>query len=104
LPRDFTLVAALTVGIPAFFLALAPSTGAFNVTGFLREVSRFALPAGTAAGLGVVSSYLFALNVLDEPLVEARTVAATVLVAVAVYTSSSRSRRRRGGARPPWAR
>jgi magnesium-transporting ATPase (P-type) len=85
LPRHFTLVAAITVGIPAFFLALAPSTGAFNVAGFLREVSRFALPAGTAAGLGVVSSYLFALNVLDRPLVEARTVAATVLVGVGLY-------------------
>jgi magnesium-transporting ATPase (P-type) len=85
LPRHFTLVAALTVGIPAFFLALAPSAGTFNVSGFLREVSRFALPAGTAAGLGVVSSYLFALNVLDRPLIEARTVAATVLVVVGLY-------------------
>jgi cation-transporting P-type ATPase E len=97
LPRHFTLVAALTVGIPSFFLALAPSTGAFKVTGFLREVSRFALPAGTAAGLGVVSSYLFALNVLDRPLVEARTVAATVLVAVGLYlifTLEATTRRR----------
>ena len=29
------------------------------------SVARFAVPAGTAAGLGVLSSYLFALNVLD---------------------------------------
>ena len=43
------------------------------------------MPAGTAAGLGVLSSYLFALNVLDLPLIEARTVATTVLVAVGLY-------------------
>ena len=46
---------------------------------------RFALPAGTAAGLGVLSSYLFALNVLGEPLRVARTVAVTVLVIVGLY-------------------
>ena len=43
------------------------------------------MPAGTAAGLGVLSSYLFALNVLDLPLIEARTVATTVLVTVGLY-------------------
>ena len=53
--------------------------------GFLRELARFALPAGTAAGLGVVSSYLFALNVLDLPLESARTVAVTVVVLVGLY-------------------
>ena len=31
-------------------------------SGFLRDVARFAVPAGTAAGLGVLSSYLFALE------------------------------------------
>ena len=43
------------------------------------------VPAGTAAGLGVLSSYLFALNVLDLPLESARTVATTVLVLVGLY-------------------
>jgi hypothetical protein len=33
----------------------------------------------------VLSSYLFALNVLDLPLIEARTVATTVLVTVGLY-------------------
>lgn len=85
LPRHLTLAALLTVGIPSFFLALAPSSGGYATTGFIRDVARFAFPAGTAAGLGVVSSYLFALNVLDLPLVEARTVATTVLVVVGLY-------------------
>ncbi len=82
LPRHLTLAATLTIGVPSFFLALAPSSGRYRTEGFLREVASFSVPAGTAAGLGVLSSYLFALNVLDLPLVEARTVATTVLVVV----------------------
>jgi cation-transporting P-type ATPase E len=85
LPRQLTLAASLTIGIPGFFLALAPSSGRYSSRGFLRELARFALPAGTAAGLGVLSSYLFALNVLDLKLAAARTVAVTVLVIVGLY-------------------
>src|SRR5205823_1804055 len=85
LPRHLTLAASVTIGIPAFFLALAPSEGPFRIGSFLREIARFAVPAGTAAGLGVLSSYLFALDVLGEPLVSARTVATTALVIVGLY-------------------
>jgi cation-transporting ATPase E len=85
LPRHLTLAATLTVGIPAFFLALAPSAGPWRTDGFLREVGRFAVPAGTAAGIGVLSSYLFSLNVAGIPLDEARTAATTVLILVGLY-------------------
>ena len=85
LPRHLTLAASVTIGIPAFFLALAPSSGPAGIDGFLSSVARFAVPAGTAAGLGVLSSYLFALDVANEPLVEARTVATTTLVLVGLY-------------------
>jgi cation-transporting ATPase E len=99
LPRHLTLAASLTIGIPAFFLALAPSSGPYRIEGFLRDVARFAVPAGTAAALGVLSSYLAALNVLDLGLVEARTVATTVLVLVGLYLilalESTGARRRR---------
>jgi cation-transporting P-type ATPase E len=85
LPRHLTVAAALTVGIPAFFLALAPSEGPWRVSGFLREVGRFAVPAGVAAGFGVLVSYLVTLNVLDAGLREARTAALTTLVLVGLY-------------------
>src|SRR5262245_49120115 len=85
LPRHLSLAASLTIGIPAFFLALAPSVGPYRVKGFLRDIFRFAVPAGTAVGLGVLSSYTFVLQVLDRPLVESRTVATTVLVIVGLY-------------------
>ncbi len=85
LPRHLTLAAALTIGIPAFFLALAPSSGAWTTPNFLRDVARFAIPAGTAAALGVVSSYLFALNVINLPTIEAQTVSVTVMILVGLY-------------------
>jgi cation-transporting ATPase E len=85
LPRQLTLAAALTVGVPAFFLALAPSEGPWRPRGFLREVGRFAVPAGVAAGMGVLASYLVTLNVFDLGLDDARTAATTTLVAVGLY-------------------
>ncbi|HUK45293.1 MAG TPA: HAD-IC family P-type ATPase [Gaiellaceae bacterium] len=85
LPRQLTLAASLTIGVPAFFLALAPSIGRYSPTGFLRGLAAFAIPAGTAAGLAVVSSYLFALNVLGLRLEMARTVAVTALILVGLY-------------------
>ncbi|HZR96713.1 MAG TPA: HAD-IC family P-type ATPase [Gaiellaceae bacterium] len=85
LPRHLTLAAALTIGIPAFFLALGPSEGRFRSEGFLFDVARFAVPAGTAAGLGVLASFVFTRNVARLPLTEARTIATTVLVIVGLY-------------------
>jgi len=85
LPRHLSLGASLAIGIPAFFLALAPSAGPFALTGFLRGVFRFAVPAGAAVGFGVLSSYLAALEVFHLSLLEARTIATTVMVVVGWY-------------------
>jgi P-type E1-E2 ATPase len=85
LPRHLTLAAGLTIGIPSFFLALAPSGGAWLRRGLLHSVAVFAIPAGTAAGLAVVSGYLFAHNVLGLGVVEARTVSVTALILVGLY-------------------
>jgi len=85
LPRHFSLAAALTIGIPTFFLALAPSSGPWTPEGFGRRVARFAIPAGVLVGVGVVASYLFALHGLDLTVRQARTVATTVLVAAGLY-------------------
>ncbi len=85
LPRHLTLASAITIGIPAFFLALAPSAGEWRPRRFLRETAGFAIPAGTAMGLGVVASFLLALNLVGMGEVRARTVAVTVLVTVGLY-------------------
>jgi magnesium-transporting ATPase (P-type) len=101
LPRHLTLASSLTIGIPAFFLALAPSTGPWRPERFLREVAGFAVPAGVAAGLGVVSAYLFSLNTLDFSLESARTVATSTIVLVGlsfVFLLEAGARRRRNAA------
>ena len=85
LPRHLSLVASLAIGIPTFFLALAPSSGEWRPQGFGTAVARFAVPAGVIVGTGTVSGYLFALHDLDYPVMEARTVAATVLLALGLY-------------------
>jgi cation-transporting ATPase E len=85
LPRHLTLIASLTVGIPSFFLALAPSSGPVTFDRFLRNVANFSIPAGTAVGLGVVASYLTALDVINLPLLQSRTVAVTVMIGVGLY-------------------
>ena len=99
LPRHLTIVGTLTVGIPAFFLALAPSDGPWRTDRFLREVGRFAVPAGIAAGLGVTATYLIALNVFDLGLLQSRTAATTALIIIGLYLvlaleATSRSRAR----------
>ncbi len=85
LPRHLTLTAAIAIGIPTFFLALAPSTGPWRPQGFGRRIARFAVPAGAIVGTGTIAGYLFALHDLDYSLMRSRTVAATALVAVGLY-------------------
>jgi cation-transporting P-type ATPase E len=85
LPRHLTLAASLTIGIPTFFLALAPSTGPWRPERFVRGVARFAVPAGVLLGTGLVAGYLFALHDLDLSVADSRTVAVTILVACGLY-------------------
>ncbi|HYM54758.1 MAG TPA: HAD-IC family P-type ATPase, partial [Solirubrobacteraceae bacterium] len=85
LPRHLTLAATLTIGIPTFFLALAPSSGRWRPERFVRSVARFAVPAGAVLGTGVVAGYLFVLHDLDLAVPRARTVAVTILVACGLY-------------------
>ena len=85
LPRHFTLAAAITIGIPTFFVALAPSSGPWRSANVARDVARFAVPAGTLTGIGVLASYLFAINALGFALVDARTIAISVLVVLGLY-------------------
>lgn len=59
LPRHLTLVSAVTIGIPAFFLALGPNKRRY-LSGFLGRILRFAVPSGAVAGVAVITSYLLA--------------------------------------------
>ena len=56
LPRHLTLVNALTIGIPGFFLSLAPSTERAR-TGFVKRVLWRSVPAGLVSGAAVFTVF-----------------------------------------------
>jgi magnesium-transporting ATPase (P-type) len=80
LPRQFTIASTVTIGIPAFVLALAPSSGPWRPERFLRAVARFAIPAGVAIGVGIAAGYLLARYGFDLSLTHSRTVATGIVV------------------------
>ncbi|MDH6706452.1 cation-transporting ATPase E [Kitasatospora sp. MAA19] len=59
LPRHSTVLSTLTIGVPAFFLALAPNNERAR-TGFVKRVLRLAVPGGVIAGTGTFVAYALA--------------------------------------------
>jgi cation-transporting ATPase E len=82
LPRHLTVVSALTIGVPGFFLALAPNT-ALARRGFVRRVLWFAVPAGVVCAVGAFAAYYLGLIDPDVSNDQARSLAAIVLFLVA---------------------
>ncbi|MBB5085217.1 HAD-IC family P-type ATPase [Nonomuraea endophytica] len=76
-PRHSTLVNALTIGIPAFFLALAPSNERSR-PGFVPRVLRFAVPAGVICAAAVFFSF-WAAHSGTSTLIQDRTTAVITL-------------------------
>ncbi|MFF4967395.1 HAD-IC family P-type ATPase [Streptomyces sp. NPDC001037] len=78
LPRHLTLLSTLTIGVPAFFLALAPNTERAHPH-FVRRVMRYAVPGGVVAGVATFATYLLARDHYTGPgSLEAETSAATL--------------------------
>ncbi|WP_432166010.1 HAD-IC family P-type ATPase [Streptomyces sp. bgisy031] len=59
LPRHLTLLSTLTIGVPAFFLALAPNKERARPQ-FVRRVMRYAIPGGVVAGTATFVTYVIA--------------------------------------------
>ncbi len=59
LPRDLTIIDALAIGIPSFFLALAPNLRRY-VPGFVDRVLRFTIPSGIVVAAAVFAAYWLA--------------------------------------------
>ena len=90
LPRHYTLISALTIGIPGFFLALMPNTERFR-PGFLKRVLLFTIPAGLICAATSLATYLLELRG-GSSIDDARTAATVTLfiVTTAVLTQSAR--------------
>jgi cation-transporting ATPase E len=87
LPRHLTLIGALTIGIPSFFLALAPNTDRFK-PGFVSRVARFALPAGALAAIATFLAYAIVQRQEGVSLIQARTAAVMVLTWIGLLVLS----------------
>jgi cation-transporting ATPase E len=83
LPRHVTLVGSLTIGIPGFFLALAPNAERAR-PGFVRRVLRRAAPAGLVTGVAAFAAYgLARLNTASDQVADRSTAALTLFLAAA---------------------
>jgi cation-transporting ATPase E len=84
LPRHLTVVSSLSIGVPAFFLALAPNLRRYE-PGFIPRVLRFAVPAGFVAAAATFVAYGLARELAAVDLDEARTGATLVLLVTGLY-------------------
>ncbi|MFE3550070.1 HAD-IC family P-type ATPase [Streptomyces kronopolitis] len=83
LPRHLTLLSTLTIGIPAFFLALAPNKERARPH-FVRRVMRYAIPSGLITGVAAFTTYLLARGYYSGPgSLSAETSAATLTLFLA---------------------
>ncbi len=80
LPRHLTLAAFLTIGIPSFVLALAPSDGPLYRGHLIKSLAAFAVPAGLATALGSILSFFLVDTIAGASLEAGRTAATTTLI------------------------
>ena len=78
LPRHLTIIDFLAIGVPGFFLALAPNRRRY-VPGFVGRVLRFAVPAGLIVAAATFSVYALA-EARGLPLAQQRTAATLVML------------------------
>ena len=84
LPRHLTLVSTLTIGVPAFVLALAPNARRARPH-FVGRVARFAIPTGVVAAAATYLTYLVARDEGSTSLAGSRTLCTIVLSAIALW-------------------
>jgi cation-transporting P-type ATPase E len=82
LPRHLTIIDTLAIGIPSFFLALAPNQRRY-LPGFAGRVLRFAIPAGAIIAGATLAAFALA-RAHGLPLVQQRTAAAVVALALSL--------------------
>lgn len=93
LPRHITYIGSLTIGIPAFLLALAPNTRRY-IPGFLKRVVRFAVPSGFAIAASVLATAVIAPRVLGlnlDDVVANNLIASRFIVSNAQALATTRS-------------
>jgi cation-transporting P-type ATPase E len=94
LPRHLTIVDALVIGIPGFFLALAPNLRRY-VPGFVYRVARFVIPTGLLASLAMFVSYMI-LRKMGTPEGQAQTMETVIFCVIGLRVIAAIERPIRG--------
>jgi cation-transporting P-type ATPase E len=89
-PRHLTVISTLSIGVPAFFLALAPNADRV-APGFLGRALRFAIPAGLVIATAAVLSFLIVRD-LGYGLGPARTGATVVATCLSLAVLAALAR------------
>ena len=84
LPRQLSATDGLTIGIPAFFLALMPNTRRYT-SGFLKRSLTFAVPAGLIVAASVVALNVYSTLTSGYTAEAARTASVITLSLVALW-------------------
>ena len=82
LPRHLTIIDTLAIGVPSFFLALAPNRRRYR-PGFAGRVLRFAIPAGSIVAAATFAAYYLA-RAAGLPLTQQRTAATLVTLTLSL--------------------
>ena len=82
LPRHLTIIDTLAIGIPSFFLALAPNRRR-HIPGFVGRVLSFAVPAGVIVAAATFAAYALA-RAEGLPLTQQRTAATLVTLTLSL--------------------
>jgi cation-transporting ATPase E len=83
LPVQMSVISALSIGVPAFFLALAPNSRPFRA-GFLRRVLAFALPVGVIAAMVMLATEYWLFSYRGFGMEEVGTAVSIVVMMIGV--------------------
>jgi cation-transporting P-type ATPase E len=89
-PRHLTIISTLSIGVPAFFLALAPNAERV-APGFLARALRFAIPAGLTMAAASFGAFV-TIRAMGLGLGAARTSATIVAIATSLFVLAALAR------------
>lgn len=89
-PRHLTIISTLSIGLPAFFLALAPNAERV-APGFLARALRFAIPAGLVMAAASFGAFVM-VRAMGLGLGAARTSATIVAIAMSLFVLAALAR------------
>lgn len=95
LPAQMTLIGALSIGIPAFFFALAPNNRRYRA-GFLRRVLGFSLPVGAVMAIAMFVCYYLLTGRHSLDVATAGTSVSVVVMAIGLVVLAKLSQPVRG--------